>query len=189
MHHIKNHYAAWQEFNTTKSALTFIYLFIYFSLATLLWALRGWLDGVLWCWGALWTPVLRSLIASQPSQGGENEVEVGNSGLSKAWSHHSQSEILTPSRYLMDFRRLRQTHSWAPNKLIRTPYTIRTHTDSAGIHFFCTITACQTPNRVYCHFFALQREQKMKNSNISWYFVNNLAFMFWCWFCFPRNIP
>lgn len=152
------------------------------------------LDGVLWCWGALWASVLWSQIASQPSLGGENEVEVGNSGLSKAWSHHSQSGNLTPSRYLMDFRRLRQTHSWAPNKLIRAPpHSPHTHTDSAGIHFFCTITACQTLNWVYCHFFffffALQREQTMINSNISWYFVNNLAFMFWCWFCFPREIP
>lgn len=38
--------------------------------------------------------------------------------LSKAQSHRSPSEALTPSRFLMDFRHHGQTHSWNPNRLI-----------------------------------------------------------------------
>lgn len=98
-----------------------------FFQATLCWALRGWLDSMFWCFRALKASVLWSLIASRPPLCGENEVEVGDSGLSKARSHRSQSEALTPSRYLMDFRRLRQTHSWAPNKLIRAPQICAPH--------------------------------------------------------------
>lgn len=70
---------------------------------------------------ALWATVLWSLIALQPPLCGENEVVAGHSGLSKAQSHCSRSGALTPSRFLMDFRRHRQTHSWTPNKLIRAP--------------------------------------------------------------------
>lgn len=63
--------------------------------------------------------------------------------------------------------------------------------DTAGIHFFCTMTGCQAQRTesTSIFFFALQREQRMLNSNISWYFVNNLAFVFWCWFCFPQEFP
>lgn len=98
-----------------------LHLKILFKPATLCSALWGRLDSMFWCFRALQASVLWSLIASQPLLCGENEVEVDHSGLSKAHSHRSQSGALTPTRFLMDFRRPRQTHSWAPNKLIRAP--------------------------------------------------------------------
>lgn len=80
-----------------------------------------------WCSRALQASLLWCLIASQSLLCGENEVEVGHSGLSEAQSHRSRSGVLTPSRFLMDFRRQRQTHSWAPNKLIRVPQICGSH--------------------------------------------------------------
>lgn len=49
-------------------------------------------------------------------------------------------ESWPPSRFLMDFRRHRQTHSWIPNKLIRGPQicgsTISPPTQLCLLHFF-----------------------------------------------------
>lgn len=128
-----------------------------------------------WCSRALQASLLWCLIASQSLLCGENEVEVGHSGLSEAQSHRSRSGVLTPSRFLMDFRRQRQTHSWAPNKLIRVPQICGSHisprmhhpNNHASPYSFSvpwhvvtaretksTATLCtsqQCKNMIYCH--------------------------------------
>lgn len=120
-----------------------------------------------WCFRALQTSVLWSLIASQPPLCGENEVEVDHSGLSKAQSYRSRSGALTPSRFLMDFRRHRQTHSWAPNKLITAPQICgspidpRTHPHNPHtfLYLWQAATAWETPfsvvqtvENMICHY-------------------------------------
>lgn len=149
-----------------------------------------------WCFRALQASVLWSLIASQPPLCGENEVEVGHSGLSKAQSHCSQSGALTPSRFLMDFRRHRQTHSWAPNKLIRAPQICsspidpRTHPHNPAsrtlfLYLWQAVIGWKTvSSAILC---TSEQQQKKIYSYIIWFSIKSICFptfVYFMCFCF-----